>query len=265
MVAVGGDGTWSQVADRLVSSGESEVALGVLPAGTGNDFARSLGISYGGPGEAVAALAARKTRRIDVGRVVSPWRPAAGGSAGAGGDLSEAPRHFLNVVGFGFDVAVIDATAGARFLRGAALYKLTAMQQLPPLPERAAPPLQRGGLERRGSAPDPHHLERPDLRRRLPDRPGCESARRPARRLRHQRCLAARPSASLRPSGQGPPSRRTRGGGASGSCFHRSLRGGRALRGRRRRCTSPRPARCGSRPCRRRSRSSCREGLAARE
>ena len=130
VVAVGGDGTWSQVADRLVASGESEVALGVLPAGTGNDFARSLGISYGSPEEAVAALAARKTRRIDVGRVVSPWRPAAVGSARAAGDLMDAPRHFLNVVGFGFDVAVIDATAGARFLRGAALYKLTAMQQL---------------------------------------------------------------------------------------------------------------------------------------
>ena len=130
VVAVGGDGTWSQVADRLVSSGESEVALGVLPAGTGNDFARSLGISYGSPEEAVAALAARKTRRIDVGRVVSPWRPAAVGSAGVAGDLSKAPRHFLNVVGFGFDVAVIDATAGTRFLKGAALYKLTAMQQL---------------------------------------------------------------------------------------------------------------------------------------
>ena len=132
VVAVGGDGTWSQVADRLVASGELEVALGVLPAGTGNDFARSLGISYGSPEKAVAALAARKTRRIDVGRVVSPWRPAAMGSAGAAGELKlrKAPRHFLNVVGFGFDVAVIDATAGARLLRGAALYKLTAMQQL---------------------------------------------------------------------------------------------------------------------------------------
>jgi len=130
VVAVGGDGTWSQVADRLIASGESEVALGVLPAGTGNDFARSLGISYGSPEEAVAALAARKTRRIDVGRVVSPWRSAAVGSAGGAGDLSKAPRHFLNVVGFGFDVAVIRATTDARFLRGAALYKLTAMQQL---------------------------------------------------------------------------------------------------------------------------------------
>ncbi len=39
-------------------------------------------------------------------------------------------RHFLNLVGFGFDIAVIDAAAGARFLRGEALYKITALQQL---------------------------------------------------------------------------------------------------------------------------------------
>jgi len=39
-------------------------------------------------------------------------------------------RHFLNVVGLGFDVAVVDAAKGARFLRGALLYKTTALMQL---------------------------------------------------------------------------------------------------------------------------------------
>ena len=39
-------------------------------------------------------------------------------------------RHFLNLVGFGFDVAVIDAAAHARFLKGELLYKVTALQQL---------------------------------------------------------------------------------------------------------------------------------------
>jgi diacylglycerol kinase (ATP) len=34
------------------------------------------------------------------------------------------------VVGFGFDIAVIDAAAKARFLKGAPLYKITALQQL---------------------------------------------------------------------------------------------------------------------------------------
>ena len=65
-----------------------------------------------------------------MGRVVSGWRPAATLQAAAGTAWRETPRHFLNLVGFGFDVAVIDATLRARFLRGAVLYKLTAMQQL---------------------------------------------------------------------------------------------------------------------------------------
>ena len=130
VVAVGGDGTWSQVADRVVASGQPGVSLGLLAAGTGNDFARSLGLSYRDPEHAVAALVAGRTRRIDVGRVVSHWHPAATPQAAAGEPWRETPRHFLNLVGFGFDVAVIDATLRARFLRGAVLYKVTAMQQL---------------------------------------------------------------------------------------------------------------------------------------
>ena len=130
VVAVGGDGTWSQVADRVVASGRTGVSLGLLASGTGNDFAKSLGLSYRDPEAAVAALAAGRTRRIDVGRVVSDWRPAARPVTDSAQAWRGAPRHFLNLVGFGFDVAVIDATLRARFLRGAVLYKVTALRQL---------------------------------------------------------------------------------------------------------------------------------------
>ena len=130
VVAVGGDGTWSQVADRVVASGHADVSLGLLASGTGNDFAKSLGLSYSDPEQAVAALAAGKTRRIDVGRVVSEWRPAPRPEVDSGELWRSSPRHFLNLVGFGFDIAVIDATLRARFLRGAVLYKVTALQQL---------------------------------------------------------------------------------------------------------------------------------------
>jgi diacylglycerol kinase (ATP) len=125
VVAVGGDGTWSQVADQLIGwPGGARLAL--LPSGTGNDFGRNLGLSFDSPEDAVRAVAAGRTRRVDVGRVLSPSAP----------DRERAkpgayrPRHFLNVVGFGFDIAVIDAAATARFLKGAALYKVTALQQL---------------------------------------------------------------------------------------------------------------------------------------
>jgi len=123
VVAVGGDGTWSNVADGLMTSGRSDVALGVLPSGTGNDFGRNLGFDPRDATDAVAALAAGVLRRVDVGRVETP------SAADRAPDAWET-RHFLNVAGFGFDVAVIDAAAGARFLRGELLYKVTALQQL---------------------------------------------------------------------------------------------------------------------------------------
>jgi YegS/Rv2252/BmrU family lipid kinase len=123
VVGVGGDGTWSNVADGLVASGSKDVALGVLPSGTGNDFGRNLGFDPDGAADAVATLAAGELRSVDVGRVETP-------SASDHAPERWETRHFLNVVGFGFDVAVIDAASGARFLRGALLYKMTALGQL---------------------------------------------------------------------------------------------------------------------------------------
>lgn len=125
VVAVGGDGTWSHVADRILASGRPDVRLALLPSGTGNDFGRSIGVAHRSPEEAVRILVQGRTRRVDVGRV---------NTAAARIDLPDAVasagRHFLNVVGFGFDIAVIDAARGARFLRGELLYKLTALQEL---------------------------------------------------------------------------------------------------------------------------------------
>src|SRR5690606_12872396 len=72
VVAVGGDGTWSNVADRLVASGREDVALGLLPNGTGNDFGRNMGYRPDGAAEAVAALARGHRRRVDVGRLDTP-------------------------------------------------------------------------------------------------------------------------------------------------------------------------------------------------
>lgn len=146
VVAAGGDGTWSHVADRLVAARlqGARVSMGILPSGTGNDFGRNLGLRYEDMRSSVQALAAGRVRPVDVGRVVSACHPIrAGGARGDGASDGQVPgqaagnadpperaRYFLNVVGFGFDVAVIDAAAGARFLRGELLYKLTALQQL---------------------------------------------------------------------------------------------------------------------------------------
>ena len=102
VVAVGGDGTVNEVANGLVGS---ESALGILPLGTGNAFARAIGV----PIKAAAAcqmLATARITRIDVGRV---------------GD-----RHFLSTMGVGVDAEVCrlfsGTPAGKRgFLRYAGL------------------------------------------------------------------------------------------------------------------------------------------------
>lgn len=110
IIAVGGDGTWGAAADRIVKSGRRDVALGLLPTGTGNDFGKSLGIRHERATDVVRAIAERTTTTIDVGL--------------AGG------RHFLNVIGLGFDIAVIDDAAKTPLLRGDILYRFCAMRQL---------------------------------------------------------------------------------------------------------------------------------------
>jgi diacylglycerol kinase family enzyme len=63
VVAVGGDGTANMVASALVHEGAGR-AMGVLPFGTGNAFAHSLGL--GTTERAVRALTGGRTRAIDV-------------------------------------------------------------------------------------------------------------------------------------------------------------------------------------------------------
>jgi diacylglycerol kinase (ATP) len=64
VIVGGGDGTLSTCAEFLAGS---DVAMGVLPLGTGNTFARSIGIPVDMHG-AIATIAAGRVERVDVGR-----------------------------------------------------------------------------------------------------------------------------------------------------------------------------------------------------
>lgn len=68
LIACGGDGTISEVANGILEAGVKTTELGILPSGTGGDFRRTLRIPSGAR-EAARALRTGRTRTIDVGRV----------------------------------------------------------------------------------------------------------------------------------------------------------------------------------------------------
>ncbi|MEU5809901.1 diacylglycerol kinase [Streptomyces sp. NPDC047718] len=74
VIAVGGDGVVSLALQALAGT---LVPLGVIAAGTGNDFARSLGLPVREPARAARlaaeALKESRLREIDLGRVAGTW------------------------------------------------------------------------------------------------------------------------------------------------------------------------------------------------
>jgi diacylglycerol kinase (ATP) len=108
IVAVGGDGTWGNAANGILRAG-GQAALGIVPGGTGCDLAKSLGVPTDLDGCA-RIVAAGHTRAIDAGTVEG--------------------KYFLNVVGFGFDIAVLEDTWRVKRLSGQALYLYCAVRQL---------------------------------------------------------------------------------------------------------------------------------------
>lgn len=69
ITAVGGDGTVGEVMSGIMDRQESEIQLAIIPAGTGNDIARNLGIRS--IEDAVDALRNRRPRAVDIMRVES--------------------------------------------------------------------------------------------------------------------------------------------------------------------------------------------------
>jgi diacylglycerol kinase (ATP) len=97
LLAVGGDGSVNEILQGLMTAGLAdtrEVTLAVAPTGTGNDWARSLGIGRN-PREIAGALATARTMLHDVGSIDF-----------LSGDTPR--RWFINVAGAGYDAWVTE-------------------------------------------------------------------------------------------------------------------------------------------------------------
>ncbi|WP_406492880.1 diacylglycerol kinase [Streptomyces sp. NBC_00846] len=120
LIAVGGDGMMSLALQAVAGT---ETPLGVVAVGTGNDFARALGVPIRDPA-AAGRLAARAlkggaVREIDLGRVGERW--------------------FGSVLASGFDSRVNDRGNRMRWVGGRFKYDLAILAELAafkPIPYR---------------------------------------------------------------------------------------------------------------------------------
>ncbi|MFD0525051.1 diacylglycerol/lipid kinase family protein [Paractinoplanes durhamensis] len=115
LVAVGGDGTVHQA---LQSAATRPVGFGVVPAGTGNDFAAGTGVPADPLAAASAiadALLAGRHRPIDLARAV-----------GTDGE----PRWFGAVLAAGFDAIVNERANRMRWPRGPRRYDLAIVLEM---------------------------------------------------------------------------------------------------------------------------------------
>src|SRR5688572_11759455 len=130
VVAIGGDGTIHTVANGLLrGSGEGEtLALGIVPLGSGDDFAKVLPPMAPVGGKvydwhaAVKKIAGGKTHLFDAGRLT------ADGPRSTPGD---GPEYFINTVDVGFGETVARKVAEVpKVLTGQAMYLAAILKTL---------------------------------------------------------------------------------------------------------------------------------------
>jgi YegS/Rv2252/BmrU family lipid kinase len=121
VVAVGGDGTASEVIDGLVDGGrlrDPESTFGFIPRGTGGDLKRTLGFAED-LDAAARALAGTRTVICDLGRI-----------AFAGHDGVPQIRHFANVSSCGVSGLVVQKVESLKLPSGKLTFMLASARAL---------------------------------------------------------------------------------------------------------------------------------------
>jgi diacylglycerol kinase (ATP) len=107
LVVCGGDGI---VHTALQAVAGTPLSLGIIPAGSGNDFARALGLPLSDGAAAAAVVVAGNDRAIDLGRANGRW--------------------FGTVLAAGFDSRVNDRMNRMRWPRGQSRYHVAIVREL---------------------------------------------------------------------------------------------------------------------------------------
>jgi diacylglycerol kinase (ATP) len=114
VIAAGGDGTLFEVLNGLYEQpSSSRVPLGLIPVGTGNAFARDLGLLAGDWERGIDIIARNNRQSLDVGRV----------------EAREKTFYFLNILGLGFPADAM-RTAGKWKRIGRSAYTLAVLREV---------------------------------------------------------------------------------------------------------------------------------------
>ncbi len=115
VVAVGGDGTVHEVINGLMQvPPDRRPRLGVVPMGSGNDFAHSIGMDPR-PAYALRQVLSGQPRAIDVGKVQ---------------DNLGRTEYWDNALGIGFDASVTIRSRNYPYLRGFFIYLVAVLQTI---------------------------------------------------------------------------------------------------------------------------------------
>ncbi len=115
VIAAGGDGTVHEVVNGLMRAApESRPSLGVIPLGSGNDFAHAIGLDSR-PENALRQVFNGQAHRVDIGRLV---------------DGHNRIEYWDNTVGIGFDTTVTIRSRRFTWMRGFIIYLLAVVQTI---------------------------------------------------------------------------------------------------------------------------------------
>jgi diacylglycerol kinase (ATP) len=112
LVVVGGDGV---ISDALQAVAGTDIPLGIIPAGTGNDHAREFGLPTKDPVAAADVIADGWTETVDLGRIR---------------DRKGLTKWFGTVAAAGFDSLVTDRANRMAWPRGRMRYNLAMLAEL---------------------------------------------------------------------------------------------------------------------------------------